>query len=445
MRNNFHKQLSLDWIDPFIQNVRPYIFVRTEDNILIKRPNQATKINVTGAKILQFLLQGGTIKDLLNKTGVDKTREIEMFMLAVKNYLEGNLDEFSGNPAVETSLFSLNFSKLPVLSELALTYKCNLKCKFCYAGCNCTVNPAGSGKELSTEQFKAIIYSIYHEAKVPSISFTGGEPTLRPDLLLECIRFAKSLEMRVNLITNGTLIDEHLAKKLKMAGLDSAQISLEGVSEKIHDKLVQSKGAFQKSIQTVALLKNQNIYVHTNTTLNQQNREECLLIPEFVNKTLKLDRFSMNLVIPTGSSIINQDLVISYTEVGNIIKEIQALSKKNAVEFMWYSPVPMCLFNTITHELGNKGCAACDGLISVAPNGDILPCASYDRPVGNLTQTPFKDIWQGADARYFRNKSFAHLHCQSCESFAICNGGCPLYWRNTGYHELLSTPHYKTL
>ncbi|NJK97455.1 MAG: hypothetical protein HC905_23395, partial [Bacteroidales bacterium] len=128
------------WVDEFIKQVRPYIFVRTEDNILIKRPNQATKINATGARILKFLLDGGTIEALLQKTGNDKLPEIELFLLAVKSFLEGKLDEFSTNPAVETSVFTKDFSKLPVLSELALTYDCNLKCRFCYAGCNCTVN-----------------------------------------------------------------------------------------------------------------------------------------------------------------------------------------------------------------------------------------------------------------------------------------------------------------
>lgn len=435
---------NLSWIDTFIGNVRPYIFVRTEDNILIKRPNQATQINSTGAKILQFLLEGGTTKDLLAKTGQDKSQDIELFMLAVKSYLEGNLDEFSMNPAVEKKAFSMNFSKLPVLSELALTYKCNLKCKFCYAGCNCTVNPAGTNEELSLIEFKSIIQTIWSTAKVPSISFTGGEPTLRPDMLIECVSYAKSLGMRVNLITNGTLVNETLAQSLIKAGLDSAQVSIEGITAETHDKLVQQKGAFKKSIDAVRHFKLLGIHVHTNTTLNRLNREECLQMPEFVKNTLNLDRFSMNLVIPAGSSVINDNLTIKYSEVGPIIKEIQENSKKHQVEFMWYSPVPMCMFNTITNDLGNKGCAACDGLLSVAPNGDILPCASYDKPVGNLKKESFHAIWQNEESSYFRNKRFVHTICNDCDNLAICNGGCPLYWRNMGYHELKNIKQHPT-
>lgn len=442
MKNNFHK---LSWIDEFITKVRPYVFVRTEDNILIKRPNQATQINATGARVLKFLLKGGTISQLLEKTGNDKAQEIETFLLAVKNFLEGKLDEFSLNPAVEKKLFTTGFSKLPVLSELALTYDCNLKCRFCYAGCNCTVNPAGSDKEMSLRDFKATIETISEEAKVPSISFTGGEPTLRPEILLQCIAYARELGMRVNLISNGTRIDQKFAEKLIAAGLDSVQISIEGVTAEIHDKIVQSPGAFAKSINAVKIFRELGIHVHTNTTLNRLNVEDCLSLPPFVKNTLQLERFSMNLIIPAGSGVVNSELVIPYSEVGEIVLSIQKESKKHGVEFMWYSPIPMCMFNTITNELGNKGCAACDGLISVAPNGDVLPCASYDQPVGNLRKSAFSKIWKGAEATFFRDKKFAHSICQQCDSFAVCNGACPLYWRNTGYEELYKIHQYQAL
>ncbi len=330
----------------------------------------------------------------------------------------------------------MNFSKLPVLSELALSYKCNLTCRFCYAGCNCTVNPTGSNDELGIEDLKKIIDTIYKEAKVPSISFTGGEPTLRKEVLLACTEHAKNLGMRVNLITNGTLINEQYANDLKSAGLDSVQVSIEGVTHETHDKLVAHKGAYRKSINAVSLFKKQNIYVHTNTTLNQINAKESVLFPKFVKNTLGNDRFSMNLMIPTGSSVFNEGLIIKYSEVGNIVTQIQENSKKHDVEFMWYSPIPMCMFNTITNELGNKGCAACDGLISVGANGDILPCSSYDEPVGNLKKQSFSEIWNGNKAVFLRNKEYAHPICQSCDHLAVCNGACPLYWRNMGFDEL---------
>lgn len=435
---------KLDWIDEFIQNVRPYIFVRTEDNLLIKRPNQATKINATGAKILKFLTQGGSIQQLLKNTGYDKAEEIELFMLAVKGFCEGKLDEFTMNPAVETETFQGDFSPLPVLSEFAITYKCNVQCKFCYAGCNCTSNPIESNTELTLKECYGVIDTIYKQAKVPSISFTGGEPTLRRKELLACINYAHNLGMRVNLITNGTLIDKAYAQELVDAKLDSVQVSIEGVTAETHDLIVTKKGAFEKSIQTVKYFQELGIHVHTNTTLNRLNLQDSLMLPAFV-KSIGLDRFSMNLIIPTGSSILNKELVVPYSEVGAYIEQIHEESKQQNVEFMWYSPVPMCMFNTITQGLGNKGCAACDGLLSVAPNGDVLPCASYDEPVGNITSHTFDEVWNNKQSKFFRAKSFAHDLCKECDHLALCNGGCPLYWRNKGYDELYQTQKQKVL
>ena len=71
---------------------------------------------------------------------------------------------------------------------------------------------------------------------------------------------------------------------------------------------------------------------------------------------------------------------------------------------MWYSPVPMCMFNSVAHGLGNKGCAACDGLLSVAANGDVLPCASFDESVGNLLEQEVDSVWQSRRAKLHRSK-----------------------------------------
>ena len=429
---------DLSWIDAFIANVKPYIFVRLEDNLLIKRPNSAFKLNPIGAKILYALLKGKSIRYLLKKIGKEhqKRREILDFLYAVKQQLEGNLDEFSPNAAIEVTPFEMNFSKLPVLSEVAVTYRCNLRCRFCYAGCNCTTNPVQSSKEMTPKQIKTILRKIFRDAKVPSVSFTGGEPTLVPELPM-LIDYAKTLGMRVNLITNGVLITGKMARTLASCGLDSAQVSLEGITAETHDHIVQHKGAFKKTVSAVRTLKEAGILTHTNTTITRENLQECLKFPSFVKEELGNDKFSMNLVIPSGSGRINEDILVKYSEIGYFLEKIIRASEQHEVEFMWYSPVPMCMFNSIAHGLGNKGCSTCDGLLSVAPNGDILPCSSFAESVGNLLEEDFDSIWQSQKARNFRAKYLAHPVCKECEDFSICNGACPLYWQHLGFDELI--------
>lgn len=423
-----------NWVKEFIASVKPYIEVRLEDNMLIKKPNNIQKLNPSGALILYQLLNGSSIDGLIRKIGNDEKRlnELLSFLLAVKSSLEGNLDVWTKNTAVVKAAFEAPFTKLPVLSELAVTGKCNLRCSFCYAGINygCTTETT----DLRVDQLKQLIYKIRHQGKVPSISFTGGEPTLRAELP-ELIAYAKSLDMRVNLISNGFLIDEAMALGFKNAGLDSAQISLEGITQETHEKITGVGGSFENALNAVSALNAQKIRTHTNTTLSKQNMHEVDGLPRFLKHHFNAERFSMNLIIPTGSALANEMHLLQYSEAGHVIRRVYNASLLEKVEFMWYSPTPLCIFNTITEGLGNKGCAACDGLLSVDPEGNILPCSSWNEPLGNLITQDFESIWFSKRATEIRNKKSAPEICNGCDSLAICQGACPLFYRAESNHD----------
>ena len=71
-------------------------------------------------------------------------------------------------------------------------------------------------------------------------------------------------------------------------------------------------------------------------------------------------------------------------------------------------------------------------MISVAPNGDVLPCSSWDEPIGNLLTDSFDSVWFSSRASFFKHKKFAPKECEGCSSFTACQGACPLYWRYSG-------------
>jgi radical SAM protein with 4Fe4S-binding SPASM domain len=108
------------------------------------------------------------------------------------------------------------------------------------------------------------------------------------------------------------------------------------------------------------------------------------------------------------------------------------------VELIWYSPLPLCLFNTIAHGLGNRGCAAADGLLHVGPAGDVLPCSSFPpgESLGNLLHQGFEEVWQSDGARFFREKRMMPPDCRGCADADACQGACVLYWRAAGLDEL---------
>jgi len=430
----------VDWIDGYVSRIKPYVRVREADSLLIKIPNQTHKLNPQGLKLLKFLMAGGGAVSVVEKYPPEQRERVSLdmyyFFRDLMAILKGCYNEREERTAVEVKEFALGHNSLPVLSEIAVTYRCNLACRFCYAGCGCRKDE--EHPDLPAEKLKEILTIINKEAEVPSVSFTGGEPLLRPEVP-ELVAHAKTLGMWANLITNGTLADAATVGKLKDAGLDSAQVSIEAGSAGLHDAIAAHPGAFKLTTRGVENFMKAGLRVHTNTTISALNKNSLGGILDLV-KGLGLEKFSMNLLMPVGSAGKNfDDTFVSYTEAGTLVDKVREMADARGLEFMWYSPTPLCIFNPITRGLGNKGCAACDGLLSVAPDGDLLPCSSYPKPLGNLIKEKgkFKELWNGAEFAWFRAKKFAHGKCAACRYLAVCNGGCPLYWEKTGYAELL--------
>jgi len=426
---------AFSWVDDYFSHISPHFDVREKDLLLIILPNRAMKLNSTGFKVLKFMKEGGSFANLSAKIGDndDRRRELFHFLCDFRSLMTGCLGEGRGRKAVSIEQYSGSFNTLPVLSEIAVTYRCNLKCRFCYAACGCQ-RKDGDASEMSTKEILKILKVIRNDAKVPSVSFTGGEPLLRNDLE-ELVSGAKNIGLRVNLITNGTLLaGNDRAERLHKAGLNSAQVSLEGPTAEIHDNLTEIPGSFEKTMSGISSLKKAGIHVHTNTTINSKNSNHLVDIVRTVSK-LGMKRMSMNMVIPTGSAV-NSNLQVSYSEIWPVIEPVRNETRRLGIDFMWYSPTPMCIFNPLAEGFGNKSCAACDGLLSVAPNGDVLPCSSYPQSVGNLLRQPFSEVWNSASSVFFRKKEYAPGECDGCGKFAACAGACPLYWSAMGTAEL---------
>ena len=422
---------SLSWIYDFWNSLSPYAYARLEDETIILPPNLVYRTNATGVQLLDFISRGGRIEEIPGFS-FQRVREIEEFFISLKN-------AYLGVPqSLEKVAFDFQFTKLPVLGEIALTYRCNNRCLFCYAGCGGELSDS-SEAELTTDELKKIITLFKEKAKIPFFSFTGGEPLLREDLEELC-SFALSIGLRINLITNGTLASPERSRSLKKAGLSTAQVSLESPEALLHDKLCGAPGAYQKTLQGIEALQDAGIQVQTNSTLTRINQDSLLLMPAFIRQ-LGVKRFSMNLFIPTGSGKNAHDLMVPYVQTGDWVDQVRKNAHRENLEFYWYSPTPLCIYNPIARGMGNKACAACDGLLSVSPQGDVLPCSSWKEPVGNLLREEFSSIWFGKKAQWFKNKDYAPENCQKCSSFSACQAACPLYWEAIGYAEL--HPHWK--
>lgn len=477
-----------DAASKIVETTRKQIFLRECDRLLILRPNRMYFVNRTAMHILGMLYDpkyhsggaggghgegkgcpngtgggggetthgkniengeyfkvdvGAIVSECSARYNVDAavvTQDIRKLLQTLASLLASQeatpyVDRYP-TPQLKMTDFGSHSLYYPVLSEIALTYRCQLKCSFCYAGVGSCKNPRLDPKnikaEMSAEDIRRTIDIISGDARCPSISFTGGEPTLRFDELLAGVKHARSKGMRVNLITNGlVLADADRAAALKNAGLDSAQVSIEGSDAETHDRITGAAGSFEKTIAAVKNLKAAGIHTHTNSTLTSDNYRSVYGVARLI-AGLGLKYFSVNMVIKTGNANINEKLLINYTNIGRHIETLKKEADGAGVRMVWYSPTPYCLFNPVAAGLGSKSCAAASGLLSVSPYGEVLPCSSFKDSLGNILNEPFEKIWSSRAARYFRDKEFMPPVCRGCDKKDICQGACPLYWDACG-------------
>jgi radical SAM protein with 4Fe4S-binding SPASM domain len=418
---------DLSWAVSFWRGIKPYVLLRKEDLVLILPPNRVYKLNQTGYDLLAHLSDGGGLDAL--GLGEERAREVHLFFDTLRRVYDGEA------VVTERVPYDFDFTRLPVLGEIALTYRCNQACRFCYAGCGAG---APAGPEMSARQVRRIIDIFKREAMIPFFSFTGGEPTLRPELPA-LVAYAKKRGLRVNLITNAVLATPELCAALRDAGLDSVQASLEAPLAPLHDSLTQVEGSHARALEGIANLMDSGLPVQTNTTLTALNAPAAATMPAFL-ASIGVKRFSMNLYIPGGDGAVKSlaapELFLPYSGLGGIIEAVRKEAHRLGMTFHWYSPTPFCHYNPIGRGMGNKSCAAMDGLISVSPSGDVLPCSSYAVPMGNLFRRPFREVWFSERAAFFKQKRYAPAECSGCPSFQACQSACPLYWAYAGTAEL---------
>jgi radical SAM protein with 4Fe4S-binding SPASM domain len=306
----------------------------------------------------------------------------------------------------------------PPRMDLALTYRCNNNCSFCYAG-----GPR-QAPEIDTADWKRIIDKLW-DSGVPQIVFTGGEPTLRTDLV-ELVENSK--EFVTGLVTNGRTLAS-LAADLVRAELDYVQVSWESHLPEVHDRMVSAEGAWRETRAGIAEALRLGMSVITNTTLTRDNLE---LFPDTIKAgaNLGLKMMACNTLICSGRVTRRQkDAEVPVDALVRVLGQAVDAAREAGVKLDWYSPTCYRQFNPIEFGFGPKACSAALYNMTVEPDGAVIPCQSWfkDR-LGNLLTDPWPVIWDHPVAKGFRDRTYLkdRKECEGCEYLAQCHGGCPL-------------------
>ncbi|MCP4136633.1 MAG: radical SAM protein [bacterium] len=424
-------------IDSFVGSTKDVVYLRQVDRLMIIRPNKIQHLNDSAFEMLGMLYEEGKtanetvvlLSEKYNEPRAQVTRDLTALVRSINAIMQ---EDYGSACMIENIPYDPGSVKYPVLSEIALTYRCQNRCDFCYAS---SPYRGEEFREMATAEVKEVIQKIHRDAHVPTISFTGGEPTLRKDLP-ELVAYANGLGMRTNLITNGIRCsDVSLVRDLSAAGLKSAQVSLESHNETIHNEITGNSSAHADCVAGIKNLKEAGVYTHTNTTICQKNKDFLFPLVKFIKDEFDAPYLSMNMIINTGIACDNDNIKIGYSTIGSIVQPVIDYCETLGVKFVWYSPTPYCLFNPVDYGLGSKSCACVSGLLSVNPAGDILPCSSFDRGIGSLLKSSFEYVWNSDPACYWREKRYIPPVCKKCDMKELCAGACPLYWERAGSFE----------
>ncbi len=377
------------------------MFVRSEDGVLILPPNQVYRLNEGGLRILGHLLAGRPIARFPGIADGERAREVQEFCADLRDFYQGDASGIDDRASVERIPYTFDFTRLPILGEIAVTYACNNACRFCYAGCGTAGvrrrARVGAAPPMSLAAAKRVIDVFERDAQIPFFSFTGGEPLLHPDLEA-MIRHARRRGLEVNLVTNGTLADPARARSprpRRPAHRAGQRRSARGGPPRRSDREPRVVRTDARGHRQSALA---GISVQTNTTVTALERGPRALharIPEVARRRAVRDEpvHSLGGAAQRGAVSAADPLFFPYSRIGPVIDAVRAAARAEGLMFYWYSPTPHCLYNPIARGLGNKSCAAMDGLLSVSPTGDVLPCSSYPKPMGNLLRDGFREIW----------------------------------------------------
>ncbi|MFQ5714336.1 MAG: heme b synthase [Candidatus Scalinduaceae bacterium] len=312
------------------------------------------------------------------------------------------------------------------------TAGCNLECIHCR---RLDVSTQLAKDDMTTEESYKFIDALAETAK-PILVLSGGEPLFRPDIF-DIAKYALKKGLTVALATNGTLVDEVMAKKIVEAGVSRVSISLDGADAETHDSFRKLKGSFEKAIKGFNHLKKLGMSMQINCTIAKHNSHQ---LQDLYNLCLKLGAEAMHIfmLVPVGCGVeIADDQMLEPERYEYILNQFYDLSKEAKIQTKaTCSPHYFRIMRQRAKEEGititpkthgmaamTKGCLAGTGVCFVSHKGEVFPCGYLPVNAGHVKKQPFKEIWKDSPVfMKLREPDLLGGKCGECEYKKVCEG-----------------------
>ena len=121
--------VDLNWVDDFFREAGGHLFAREEDGVVILPPNQVYKANATGIAVVLHLLNGGRAAQIPGIDQGERAQQVAAFVSDIRALYLGE-PTADGRAPYDSVPYTFQYTSLPILGEIAVTYRCNNACVF---------------------------------------------------------------------------------------------------------------------------------------------------------------------------------------------------------------------------------------------------------------------------------------------------------------------------
>lgn len=281
----------------------------------------------------------------------------------------------------------------PLICSWEITRACNLKCIHCYNN---------SHKRLSSELShleKLSVAKQLGELKIFRVCISGGEPLLSKSFW-EIIKILNQYKVCCNMITNGYLINEKIAEKIGKY-FHLVQVSLDGSTPEVHDKIRGKKGSWKRAIKACQYLSNNDVKFSICFTPLKYNINQ---IGNMIDLAYEIGAHSFRTEKTklTGRAVKNIHIIPNdedyhqYEET--IHKKRKEYKEKMPIEHI--NDVPLA-FSITSQNIPNFYC-------HITPSGVVSPNPTLPFSGGSLKEKSLEEIWNELKLCH-KNQSYINL------------------------------------
>ncbi len=327
------------------------------------------------------------------------------------------IEEARLTSALDPGAFADHGIPVAVLAEI--THRCPLQCPYC----SNPIEMDRANAELTTDEWKRVIAEMA-DLGVLQIHFSGGEPTVRADLV-ELVRHATGVGLYSNLITSAVLLTRERVADLANAGLSHVQISFQAADPTLANRIGGHKGGHARKLEAAAWVRAEGLPLTANAVVHRQNLHE---LPRIIDMAVELDahRLEVAHVQYYGWALKNRAVLMpSETQIAECNQVVEKAAERLRGILAIEHVVPDY------YALRPKKCMGGWGrqFFNISPAGKVLPCHAAETITG-LRFDSVRDhglawIWEHSKAfNLYRGTDWMPEPCRSCDLKEVDFGGC---------------------